>query len=222
MRKISNETGSDGNSCNESEDGIIEEIAGWEVEDTFGCRKQYQKINNNLIDYVNKRVQIATLFKQAHLHFEEKYSPSGWTHKRKCPFPDHKDKTPSFSYNPKEGRFFCFGCKRGGMAVQFLAFYKQIPVIEAAETLAETLGSMEDVYVELHNEKQDKIDEALLSFSNSVRDFLQRHKSFGGIKFIEMVTWSLDLYLAKHVSRATIDERNLIARLNLLKEKLRD
>lgn len=220
MREISSRARSDSDSSIESEDGLVEETTGWEVEDAFGCRKEYRKISDNLVDYVNKRVQLVKLFQQSHLHFEERYSPSGWTHKRKCPFPDHRDKTPSFHFNPQEGRFFCFGCKRGGKAVQFLAFYKQIPIIAAAESLAETLGSMEDVYVDLQNETQDKIDEALLNFSNSVRNFVQKHKSYAAMEFAEKVTWSLDLYLTKHVSRSTMDESNLVARLNLLKEKI--
>jgi len=220
MREISSSSRPNSDSSSKSENGIVEETTGWEVEDSFGCRKEYRKISESLVDYVNRKITVNSLFEKAHLHFDERYSPSGWTHKRKCPFPDHNDHTPSFHYNPQEGRFFCFGCKRGGRAVQFLAFYKQIPIIAAAESLAETLGSMEDVYVELQNEKQDKIDEALLEFSDSIRTFVQKHKSYAAMEFAEKVTWSLDLYLTKHTSRSTMNESNLIARLKLLKEKI--
>lgn len=32
----------------------------------------------------------------------------------RCPFPDHEDRTPSFSVNFDTGLFHCFGCGRGG------------------------------------------------------------------------------------------------------------
>ncbi len=31
-----------------------------------------------------------------------------------CPIPDHKDATPSFTIYAKSGRWYCFGCSRGG------------------------------------------------------------------------------------------------------------
>src|SRR5215212_8635586 len=31
-----------------------------------------------------------------------------------CPYPDHQEKTPSFSVTPDQGFYYCFGCQRGG------------------------------------------------------------------------------------------------------------
>jgi hypothetical protein len=216
MREISNTTEPDSGSCSEIQDGYVAETNGWETEVTFRCKK----VNYNLINYVNKRISLKSLFQKNKLYFEEKYSPSGWTHKRTCPFPDHNDKTPSFHYNTLEDRFYCFGCKRGGQAVQFLSYYKNISKISAAELLSESLGSVEDVCIDLENETKDNIDEILLEFSDVVREFIKKHKSYAAMMFAEKVTWGLDLYLLKHVSRASIDESNLVARLKLLKEKI--
>ncbi len=220
MREISNTARSDGYSSFKSENRIAEEATGWEVEDSFNCGKEYYKVNTNIINYVNKKVPLISLFKQFHIHFDERHSPSGWTHNRKCPFPDHHDKTPSFHFNPQEGRFYCFGCKRGGKAVQFLSYYKKLSLSTAAENLAKSLSSIEDIYVELASEKQDKIDQSLLEFSEFIQSFIQKNKSYAAMEFVEKITWGLDLYLTKHVSRSSIDECNLIARLNILKEKL--
>ncbi|MDP5281410.1 CHC2 zinc finger domain-containing protein [Sphingomonas sp. DG1-23] len=38
----------------------------------------------------------------------------------RCPFPDHRDSTPSFSVNEAKGVFRCFGCGRAGNAVSFM------------------------------------------------------------------------------------------------------
>jgi DNA primase len=39
----------------------------------------------------------------------------------RCPFPDHEDKTPSFYLYPP-GRFYCYGCNRGGDVVDLEFF----------------------------------------------------------------------------------------------------
>ena len=41
-----------------------------------------------------------------------------------CPF--HKEKTPSFSVNPKLGIYKCFGCGAGGDALSFIMNTKGI------------------------------------------------------------------------------------------------
>jgi hypothetical protein len=36
----------------------------------------------------------------------------------RCPLPDHEDRSPSFTVNPKKNVFFCHGCLRGGDVVE--------------------------------------------------------------------------------------------------------
>lgn len=36
-----------------------------------------------------------------------------------CPFPDHQDKTPSFSIYPRTNSYYCFGCQKSGTASWF-------------------------------------------------------------------------------------------------------
>lgn len=47
----------------------------------------------------------------------------------KCPF--HNEKTPSFIVSPSKGIFKCFGCGKGGNAVNFLMEHEQISFVEA-------------------------------------------------------------------------------------------
>ncbi|WP_233145473.1 DNA primase [Labilibacter marinus] len=50
-----------------------------------------------------------------------------------CPF--HNEKTPSFTVSPHKGIYKCFGCGKGGNAVNFLMDVEQISFIEAIKQL---------------------------------------------------------------------------------------
>ncbi|MBO4360051.1 MAG: DNA primase [Eubacteriaceae bacterium] len=52
-----------------------------------------------------------------------------------CPFPDHNEKTPSFSVKP-EGVYYCFGCEKGGNVVNFVMEMNRLTFTEAIEFLA--------------------------------------------------------------------------------------
>jgi DNA primase len=54
-----------------------------------------------------------------------------------CPFPDHREKTPSFSVNEAKQIFYCFGCKKGGNALTFLQTYQGMTFPQSIEFLAE-------------------------------------------------------------------------------------
>src|SRR3712207_7393052 len=41
-----------------------------------------------------------------------------------CPYPDHSEKTPSFSVSLDQGFYYCFGCSRGGDAIKLVTELK--------------------------------------------------------------------------------------------------
>ncbi len=51
-----------------------------------------------------------------------------------CPF--HNEKTPSFTVSPSKGIFKCFGCGKGGNAVNFIMEHEHMNYIEALKFLA--------------------------------------------------------------------------------------
>ena len=59
-----------------------------------------------------------------------------WT--GRCPF--HEERTPSFSVNPTEKLFYCFGCGKGGDLITFVRETEGLDFAEAVETLAERYG----------------------------------------------------------------------------------
>jgi DNA primase len=52
-----------------------------------------------------------------------------------CPF--HEERTPSFSVNPQEKLYYCFGCGAGGDVIKFVRETEQLDFAEAVEWLAE-------------------------------------------------------------------------------------
>jgi DNA primase len=62
-----------------------------------------------------------------------------------CPF--HNEKTPSFNVNPARGIYKCFGCGKGGNAVNFLMEHEHYTYPEALRFLANKYG------IEIEEEK---------------------------------------------------------------------
>src|SRR5206468_9648079 len=56
-----------------------------------------------------------------------------WT--GRCPF--HEERTPSFSVNPQEKLYYCFGCGAGGDVIKFVRETEQLDFAGAVEWLAE-------------------------------------------------------------------------------------
>jgi DNA primase len=55
-----------------------------------------------------------------------------------CPF--HAEKTPSFSINPTEGLYYCFGCQAKGDVITFVREIDHLEFAEAVEVLAAKAG----------------------------------------------------------------------------------
>ncbi|MFT0211789.1 DNA primase [Pseudomonas sp. F1_0610] len=77
----------------------------------------------DILDVIGSRIQL---------------KKTGKNHTACCPF--HKEKTPSFSVNPDEQFYYCFGCGAGGNAVSFLMDHDHLAFPQAVEELAKNLG----------------------------------------------------------------------------------
>jgi DNA primase len=60
---------------------------------------------------------------------------SGSRYTGRCPF--HEEKTPSFSVNPVEKLYYCFGCGKGGDVISFVRETESLDFVGAIEWLAE-------------------------------------------------------------------------------------
>lgn len=77
---------------------------------------------NNLVDIISQYTQLKS---------------SGGGYMGRCPFPDHPEKTASFSVSETKQVYHCFGCKKSGNIFSFLQTYNGMSFREAIEFLAD-------------------------------------------------------------------------------------
>ncbi|UCD06491.1 MAG: DNA primase [candidate division WOR-3 bacterium] len=81
------------------------------------------KRQTDIVDVIGRYVQLKKL---------------GKNYRGLCPF--HSEKNPSFYVNPEKGIYYCFGCKKGGNAINFLMEYEKLDFPDAIKRLAKNLG----------------------------------------------------------------------------------
>ena len=65
---------------------------------------------------------------------------SGGQYSGLCPFPDHKEKTPSFSVSASKQVYHCFGCQKGGDIFTYFRDQKGMGFYETVKYLAHQAG----------------------------------------------------------------------------------
>lgn len=86
-------------------------------------------------DFIQKVIGANDLIEIISQHTQLKPSGSGLM--GRCPFPDHPEKTPSFSVSPARQVYHCFGCSKSGNIISFLRDFNGLGFREAIEYLAE-------------------------------------------------------------------------------------
>jgi DNA primase len=87
-----------------------------------------------------------------------------------CPF--HEERTPSFSVEPQEKLYHCFGCGVGGDVIKFIEEKDGLGFAEAVEMLADRYG------VELEREQEDPRAEARRQRRRRLEQLLDRAAAF--------------------------------------------
>jgi len=90
------------------------------------------KYSRDFIDKVISASQLAEVISQYTV-----LKPVGRDLVGRCPFPDHKEKTPSFHVSLDKQVYHCFGCKKGGNVFTFLQHFQGMSFVDALEHLAE-------------------------------------------------------------------------------------
>ncbi|MDQ2630640.1 MAG: DNA primase [Actinomycetota bacterium] len=117
-----------------------------------------------------------------------------------CPF--HDERTPSFSVEPQEKLYHCFGCGVGGDVIKFVEEKDGLNFAEAVELLADRYG------VELEREQEDPRAEARRQQRRRLEQLLDRAGAFYANYFWE----------SKEAEKA----RDYLAGRGLREEVLRD
>jgi DNA primase len=87
-----------------------------------------------------------------------------------CPF--HEERTPSFSVDPREKLYYCFGCEAGGDVFRFVQEKEGLGFPEAVEALGERYG------VELERESEDPRAEEARRRRARLGELLERTAQF--------------------------------------------
>lgn len=85
---------------------------------------------------------------------------SGKNYKGLCPF--HQEKTPSFTVNPENQYYYCFGCGAGGDVFNFLMEIENITFVKSLKLLARRAGlelPTQNEYQKKLNKKREKVFE---------------------------------------------------------------
>jgi DNA primase len=91
-----------------------------------------------------------------------------------CPF--HHEKTPSFTVSPSKGIFKCFGCGKGGNAVNFIMEHESLTYPEALKFLARKYHIEVVEKEETAEEKQQKDDhESMMIVSGFACRYFSRY-----------------------------------------------
>lgn len=72
-----------------------------------------------------------------------------------CPFPNHREKTPSFSVSVSKNIFKCFGCEKSGDAITLVSEMLNITPLESVKFLNTHLG----LGIEINNTKYQTREE---------------------------------------------------------------
>lgn len=119
----------------------------------------------------------------------------------RCPFPDHAEKTPSFSLSESKQVYHCFGCKKSGNIFSFLRDYNGMSFPEAIEYLAEraAIPLPETLY------EQNKKNDNQYQVQQNKKKLMLKANKMAALFFSE----SLRQAPGHHPIKAYIQKRNL-------------
>jgi DNA primase len=92
----------------------------------------------------------------------------------RCPF--HEERTPSFSVNPQDRLFYCFGCGKGGDVITFVRETEQLDFAAAVEWLAERFRvTLEYEETSPQFEESRRRRDRLYALLDQAASFYERH-----------------------------------------------
>ncbi|MBC7742337.1 MAG: DNA primase [Bdellovibrionaceae bacterium] len=121
------------------------------------------------VDRVQEANNIADIIGQ---YTQLKQSGNGYM--GRCPFPDHAEKTASFSVSEAKQVYHCFGCKKSGNVFSFLRDYNGMSFPDAVEYLAERASiSLPEIHKDQNDQFQIQHDKkkALLKANKLAAEF---------------------------------------------------
>lgn len=120
---------------------------------------------NNLVDIISQYTQL-------------KQSGSGLM--GRCPFPDHKEKTPSFSVSEAKQVYHCFGCQKSGNIFTFLNQYQGMSFPQSMEYLADRAGIVLPKETQAFDDKNALRKKEILKLNKTTLNFFNKNLANSG------------------------------------------
>lgn len=166
----------------------------------------------DLVKEANAQIQLSTILKAHHINIQR--NGAEWGANIICPFPAHKDSNASFGYNFRTDSFHCFGCKKSGRAVEFLANKHEVGLEVAAKRIIEKYGSTQEIKIDYDN-NTNEITEKLIEYGNFFNELVQKNKDNPRVlSMIDKLLWVLDVYI---LASQKISTKALEYRFNKIK-----
>lgn len=106
------------------------------------------RFGSDFIERVREASSLAEIISQ-----DSQLKGGGGRYMGLCPFPDHKEKSPSFSVSEDKQVYHCFGCKKSGDIFTYLEIMRGMSFPESVEYLAKRGGI--EIPQELKNHVQN-------------------------------------------------------------------
>lgn len=102
-----------------------------------------------------------------------------------CPF--HKENTPSFSVDPKQNLYYCFGCRRGGDVFKFIQEVEAVGFLDAVRLLADRANiELPEAGVSSETaDRRDAMHSALRFAANFYHEQLQAERGKRALTYME-------------------------------------
>ena len=173
-----------------------------------------------IVIYANSKFKLSDFFKEKKIYFQQNYHSKGWTHKRNCPFPDHKETSPSFFFNPQEERFHCFGCNRSGRIVQFISALENKSPSKVAVQLIENINdSSIDIAIENYSSNRE-IEFELFDFFEKFAEWQEKNPE--KIIISNNLMEAFEVYLKNNLPKQNLNLIELKSRINFCFQKLKE
>lgn len=226
MQVSSDRSGSESNSFSPGNDGGFEQtfdISGIDDQSYLKLYLESCKDDYKLINYVNQHCSLYKIVKENNIILQLTNKPD-WAYKANCPFPDHRDSSPSFYINKQTNTFHCFGCSRKGGVCQFLACLNRKQTIDIAKEILKN-GSIkiDELIKEVHKSYFDSIFPLLDEFSKIHFDFLKENFfSEDAFAYAANVSPIFEFYVKNILKNNNLDIDSLRARLDFCKRKFEE
>jgi len=133
-------------------------------------------IEREKIEEIKRQADIVEVISQSNIQLKK----VGKNYRALCPF--HSEKAPSFYVSPDKGIYYCFGCKKGGNAINFLMEYEHLDFPDALKKLAKMLGIEIDTTKGLKHKEIYDANEIACQFYSMV---LARENGKRGLNYLK-------------------------------------